>query len=356
MFPHNFRKMSGFVILAIVFLLGAAACVPAYESVVIGTETEGTTDDGLYYDTNDLLFFNTSATTPAWETLFDGEWFGLNDAKHDISAFSFNEFVFPPDADMSVEDVDEMELYLSFEANRARVPGVPGFAFGQDVVKFTAEAQNGTGLSANDVSYNYEMFFDGSDVGLTTNGEKIDGLSVWPPEYFEITGTNDVDFPYDCTAGVIFLSLHGNYRVNTNRGGFLVGDGSDVLAFCATNTGPDTAGFWFRVFDSSDAGFAPIHGIQGIDVLGVEFTTPVASDSGTDDIGITFVFVTGHKPSSALGGTFTGQKNNLYAASTSPAIDFEGPFTSFDDGVDGPAVNSLVENVTILDFTVLNGN
>ena len=127
-----------------------------------------------------------------------------------FSAFSFNEQTFDYIFLGNELDTDE-ELYLSFEANRTKIPGIfPTWVYGQDIVKFTNGAANYDG-------YEYEMFFDGSDVGLTTMSEKVDGISVWPPEYYEVLAA-DVDFPYDCNAGVIFLSTRGRYRVQQQSG------------------------------------------------------------------------------------------------------------------------------------------
>ena len=100
-----------------------------------------------------------------------------------------------------------------------RVPGVPGWVTSSDAVVFE-EAQNG-----NAPEDNYEMFFDGSDVGLTTRSEQIDSLSLWETGPF---APNAVALPSDCTAGMLFISTAANYRVPAAEGGALTGRGGDV--------------------------------------------------------------------------------------------------------------------------------
>jgi hypothetical protein len=348
------RKASLFLIGAI-FLLVATACVPEVTGVFVGMDEPGTTADGLDYDANDIIFIENPeyiSDVPAWMTLFDGEWYGLSDEDHDLSAFSFNEAILPFGIFGSAGPNDaeeELELYLSFEQNRARVPGIPGHVLGQDIVKFNATSPGA--FSADDATYSYEVFFDGSDVGLTKASEKVDGISVWPPEYFQFN-TSDVEFPYDCNAGVIFLSTRGSHRVSpTPDGGHLVGDGSDVLAFCAFNTGPDTAGFWFRVFDGSEAQIKPRNALTGLDVWSVDLSMPLTNaDAGTLDIDVSFFF-TPRKPFTAHGGSVSGDLSDLFFGRTSDGSTYiEHTGFNLNDGNTFPPVNGVVENASVLDF------
>lgn len=354
------RAFTLFLIGAI-FLLAAAACVPEIDGVFVGMDQPGTTADGLDYDTNDIIFIEdpeVNNNAGAWITVFDGEWYGLSDEDHDLSAFSFNEQIFPFDLIFPFDgagpaDADgEMEIYLSFEQNRARVPGIPGHVLGQDIVKFSAAGPDI--FAPNDATeYSYEMFFDGSDVGLTKAGEKVDGISVWPAEYYNNL-TNDVALPYDCNAGIIFLSTRGSYRVSpTPDGDHLIGDGSDVLAFCAFNTGPDTAGFWFRVFDGSAADVKPRNAVTSLDVwaLGIDNTS---ADAGTLGVDLAFFF-TPRKPFTAHGGSVSGQLSDLFIGITDSGASFvEGPGFNFNDGSSVPAVNGMVENAAVFEFPFTN--
>lgn len=350
MYPRRSRKYFGLALVSLLLLIGAVGCVPDEGGVWVSMDEEGMTDDGVAYDMNDILFIDTEAATPEWMTIFDGEEVGLNDRKHDIYGFSFNEAVFNLD-DLTTTTVPELELYLSFEANRALVPGITDRVYGQDIVKYTGPASTGT--TVDPLDYNYELFFDGSDVGLTTISEKLDGISVWPPEYYDMITANDIEIPFDCPAAVIFVSTRGSYRVPNNLGGQLVGDGSDVLAFCATNTGLDTAGFWLRVFDSSLAEIDPPGAISGLDVWFIDPTMTTADDAGNADIGVAFFF-TSRKPFSGLDdsdATLEGEPNELFigAGMVDDAV-IEGPYANFDDGVVVPAVNGPVDSVSIFDF------
>lgn len=80
--------------------------------------------------------------------------------------------------------------------------------------------------------HTWQMFFDGSDVGLTRNGEDIDGFSLSPN-------------------GDLLISTNGSARV----GGVQSGD-EDILVFHSTSFGPDTSGTWAMYFDGSDVGLA----------------------------------------------------------------------------------------------------
>lgn len=347
------NKFFGLALVSLLLLIGAVGCVPTEAGVWVSMDEVGITDDGLVYDMNDIIFFDTEAVSGEWITVFDGEEFGLNDKKHNIHAFSFNEAVFNLD-DIFPTTAPEMELFLTFEANRAWVPGIPNRVYGQDIVKYTGPASTGTTITTLDpVDYTYEVFFDGSDADLTTMSEKLDGISVWTPEYYDIITASDIEIPYDCPAAVIFVSTRGNYRVSNNLGGHLVGDGSDVLAFCATNTGPDTAGYWLRVFDSSLAEIDPPGAISGLDVWFIDTEMTTADDAGNADIGTAFFF-TSRKPFSGLDesdGMLEGEPNDLFIGAGLPddsAID--GPYFNFNDGIEVPAVNGLVDSISIFDF------
>ncbi len=355
MYVRDMKKLLYLVMVGVIFLIAAAACTPGdYYGVFANMDNVGTTSDGVAYDKNDILFMpTTDVVTPTvgyvsnWALIFDGEEFGLNDAKHDLSAFSFNEMTFDF-GQISSQDLSD-ELYLSFEANRSKVPGIfPTWVYGQDIVKFTIDVDNADG-------YTYEMFFDGSDVGLTTMSEKVDGISVWPPEYYE-TIPFDVELPGDCSAAVIFLTTRGRYRVNDYQGGFLVGDGGDVLAFCATNVGNDTAGFWFRAFDGSKANLDPPNTLTGLDVFGVNLSEVVPNaDSGNLDGGISFFF-TPRRAFSGDGdsGTVYGGPSQLFAGASAHDQHFiEGPIQDFNEDGVYPAVNGLVENISLLDYPIL---
>jgi hypothetical protein len=241
-------------------VLPAAATPSMYQTVLVSAKEAGMTDDGLSYDVYDIVGRQSylENTAGGWFKLFDGENYGL-ETQHKIAAFSVEGGYFYPAADNCIDlNCFGVEaLYLSFDINARHVPGIVPKVKGQDVVALYS-AVNGDEATPGD----FEMFFDGSDVGLTKSTEKIDGLEVWT----DLLQPVDAQLPYDCSAGILFISTKGNYRVTSAYGPALVGNGSDVLIFCATNLGEDTAGFWFRGFDASELPLTPVSAMNGIDV------------------------------------------------------------------------------------------
>jgi hypothetical protein len=338
--------LSVFVLLT---LIAATACEPTIFGFFVSMTDEGTTEDGLDYDTNDILFIIPDDITPTWVKFFDGDLNGLK-PKHNINAFSFNELILHETFTTTVSaDVytGTVELYLNFSQNRIKVPGITGNVYGQDIVRYTGDV-----VDSVPTWYEYDMFFDGSDVGLTTVGEKLDGISYWPPEYY-MPLADDVVLPYDCNAGVLFLTTAGSYRVPNNQDGFLIGDGSDVLAFCAVNLGPDTAGFWFRAFDGSDAEIWPRNAGYGIDVFYVATPEPDEDSGDLEDLDIAFWF-TAKKPFSSICSTADQSQLNIGGAEQGDDCTV-GPFVDFEtgEGINGlefPGTGGLVDSVGVFDY------
>ncbi|NEQ50314.1 MAG: cadherin repeat domain-containing protein, partial [Leptolyngbya sp. SIO3F4] len=93
-----------------------------------------------------------------------------------------------------------------------------------DIVKFTA-----TNLGSNTAG-SFSLYFDGSDVGLDSRGERIDALVGLP-------------------VGSLLLSTTGNANVS----GVSARD-EDVLLFSPNSLGSDTSGSFSVFFDGSDVG------------------------------------------------------------------------------------------------------
>ena len=85
-------------------------------------------------------------------------------------------------------------------------------------------------------NYQYSLFFDGSDVGLTTATENIDAFTIM-------------------SDGSILLSTTGAFSV-TSYGYTLSGRGEDLLYFWPQTTGNDTSGYWNLYFDGSNVGLS----------------------------------------------------------------------------------------------------
>ena len=87
----------------------------------------------------------------------------------------------------------------------------------------------------NSGAYEFELYFDGSDVGLSTANEDIDAFDILP-------------------SGSIVLSTVGSFSVPGPSGISIGGSGHDLLLFTPTRLGSTTAGVWHLYFDGSDVG------------------------------------------------------------------------------------------------------
>lgn len=251
------------------------------EAIVVSATTAGTTEDGLDYDPWDLIvrtegISNTSANADGWWMLFNGEEVGLG-PRHNINsvAISGTSDVY---TGCGLGCVDA--IYMNFTNDAVFVPGITPKVLGQDIVAFYPDIN-----VSEETSGTFELLFDGSDVGLTTADEKVDGLDAAVGSM-----AADVEWPADCSAGALAISTRGSYKVPAANGGTITGDGSDVLIFCATNFGASTAGFWFKAFDSEANDINPRGAIANIDVNGVFGPAPT-EDNNQEDLTIDFSFI-----------------------------------------------------------------
>lgn len=352
------QKGSAILVVALLFLF-AAACVTDPGAVLISLQKAGTTDDGLAYSPEDIIAVTDEGSGPEWFTFFDGSEHGLT-AKHALNAFSFNEVMWfgdtAPAGPISREDLLYIpELYLTFRPTSIHVPGIPGRITGNDVIKYTETDPSDVGT--------FEVLFDGSDVGLTTAMERVDGLGFWAPETLPVP-----EYSESCPAGIFFITTQGVYRVPGAMGGQIVGSGFDVLLFCATNTGADTAGYWYRVFNNRDNGwFVPGRASTSLDVLGFQLMGMNKPEPGAPPslapepdlpAGIDFLF-TPRVDFAISGLPFTFETSNVYeidSISNWPNIDFYDTWADFNAGEDYfqsttfPPVNGLVQSMSIWDY------
>ena len=194
---------------------------PTETTVFMSTTVAGTTGDGLPFGPHDILKWDGSA----WSTFFNGSAAGLTPngkAAHNINAFAL------PHPDGS------NDIYIAFAQNARAVPGIPGKVDGTDLVVWTGAS--------------FLLALDGSDVGLAVKSqERIDGLHILEGSESPINGG-------DCPWGYMLISTAGPGKVPNHSGGTLSFSGEDVLGFCATSLGPNTAGLWHKVLDGSDQG------------------------------------------------------------------------------------------------------
>lgn len=79
------------------------------------------------------------------------------------------------------------------------------------------------------------MYFDGSDVDLTSRAEAIDAMSI-------------------DASGKLIISVRGRATVGVRPSGIIKARKSDLLSFTFDTTGNSTSGTWAFHFDGADAG------------------------------------------------------------------------------------------------------
>jgi hypothetical protein len=152
-----------------------------------------------------------ATTTGTWSMYFDGSVFGLDAAGEDVDA---------------VEPLANGHILISAR-DIVSVTGVTGED--EDVLEFTPGANT------------WAMYFDGTDVGLTSSSEDVDGVAF--------------------AGGNIYLSTAGNFGVTGAAGA-----DEDVFVFTPTTLGENTAGTFSSTlyFDGS------VLGLAGNDLAAIE--------------------------------------------------------------------------------------
>ncbi|MEC9093259.1 MAG: S8 family serine peptidase [Planctomycetota bacterium] len=158
-------------------------------------------------------------TNGDYRVIFDGSDLGLLGLT--IDAFSV---------------VDDQTILMSFTAPGS-IDGL-GTVDDSDIVQFTGQFGPST-------FGNLALFFDGSDVGLTSSGEDIDAIKLLG----------------DST---LLVSTVGNYSVNGASG-----SDEDLIQFEATGFGNTTSGSWSIYFDGSDVGLSNSSG-EDVDAVAVD--------------------------------------------------------------------------------------
>jgi hypothetical protein len=130
--------------------------------------------------------------------------------------------------------ISSTELLLSFSA-AGSVPGIAGTVDDSDIVRFTATSL-GTSTAGT-----FTMYFDASDVGLSTNAEDVDAVEL-------------------LSNGHLLISTSGAFTVAG-----VSGADEDVIEFTPSSLGAATSGTWAMYFDGSDVGLAD----TGEDIDGV---------------------------------------------------------------------------------------
>jgi len=184
---------------------------------------------GVTFQSEDIVEYN--QTDQTYSKFFDGSDVGLEHAK--IDAF---------------EVISDNEILISFQ-DAEYIDGV-GHVDDSDIVKFTA-----TSLGKVTRGH-FDLYFDGSDVGLTEDSEDIDGLGVDP------------------VTGELLISTRGNVEVS---GGIHRQD-EDILSFNPHSLGSHTSGSWSVYFDGSDVGLNDSG--EDVDAIGLKSDELLLSTSG----------------------------------------------------------------------------
>ncbi|MEZ4866506.1 MAG: M14 family metallopeptidase [Caldilineaceae bacterium] len=173
-------------------------------AVVYVSSTTGGSVGGVAFADEDILAYHVDSDT--WSMYFDGSDVGIT---VDVDAFTLladGAILFSVDMAATLPDIGAID--------------------DADVVRFVpttlGEATSGV----------FELYFDGSDVGLTANTEDVDGIGLAPD-------------------GRLLLSTLGVYGVTG-----VAGADEDILAFAPTTLGETTSGAWSLYFDGSDVGLA----------------------------------------------------------------------------------------------------
>jgi len=176
---------------------------------------DATLPGGLTVANDDILAFDGSA----FSLYFDGSDVGLTSFA--IDGFSI---------------IGPTQILMSFTTSGT----VGGVAMDDsDVLRFTA-----TSLGAATAG-TFSMYFDGSDVGLSTAGEDVDAVELLADGRLLVSTTNTATLPE----------------------GFSVED-EDLLAFTPTSLGTVTAGSWAVYFDGSDVGLS--NSAEDVDAVAVD--------------------------------------------------------------------------------------
>ncbi len=247
-------------------IMTAYVAVVAADSLYFSTAGDFAVPDvGGPYDDADIYLWNGSV----FSRVFDGSLAGL-----------------PNNADIdALYAVDSDTFYMSFRANNTNTP--IGTVDDSDIVMYDA----GT----------WSMYFDGSDVGLTTDNEDVDAFDFLPD-------------------GSIVISTLGNPSVG------IAGDSDEDLLRCEGTFGATTTCSWSLYFDGSDIGLGG-NASEDVDGASVVGSTIYLSTNGAFN----------------TGGGNTGQGSDVFAcnAATTGTATACASFSLYFDG----SVNGVSNNI-----------
>lgn len=195
-------------------------------TIYISTTSSGSVTNGascavasLSFQDEDIVAYDSKSE--CWSMYFDGSDVGLNISGVDIDGFAF-------------ADNDD-SIFLSFTSAVTLPVKDPGTGITADTVieAFDIVRFIPTALGAN-TQGGYEMYFDGSDVGLNVADENIDAI----------------DFSAD---GKLIISTTGSFSV-PGLSAAVSGHDEDLIILNSSGFGSETGGTWEIYFDGSDVG------------------------------------------------------------------------------------------------------
>jgi len=199
------------------------------ELIYVSSSSSGSVG-GVSFADEDILVHDVN--TGDWAIHFDGSDVGLGwSYARDVDAFHL---------------LDDNSILLSF-VGTVVLPNV-GKIDDSDLVRFIPSSLGATTVGT------FEMYFDGSDVGLSHSGEDVDSIFV-------------------AMNGDLLLSTTGKVRVANVKG-----RDEDILRFSPNSLGANTNGSWTMEFDGSDVGLGN---------SGVEDVWGLWVDENTMDIHLT---------------------------------------------------------------------
>ena len=194
------------------------------DSLLFSLDSDGATLPGVAgtIDDSDVIRFDATSlgatTSGAFSMYFDGSDVGLTTSGEDVDAF---------------ELLSNGKIVLSTDGS-ASVPGVSSGA--EDLLIFTPSSLGAT------TSGTYAMYFDGSDVGISTSNENVDAAAV-------------------DAAGRVYLSTTGNFSATG-----VSGADEDVFVFTPTTLGGTTSGTFGSTLYFDGSAF----GLGGNDIAAID--------------------------------------------------------------------------------------
>jgi len=179
---------------------------PLGEIIYVSSSSGGTVG-GVNFADEDIIAYDPE--TDLWSMHFDGSDMGMSGSGSlDVDAFHL---------------LDDGSILLSIVGS-STLPDV-GSVDDSDIVRFTPTSLGSVTAGA------FEWYFDGSDVGLTANGEDVDAIYLMGAD--------------------LILSTSGGFSVAGASG-----KDEDLIKFSPTSLGTDTSGTWSLYFDGSDVGLS----------------------------------------------------------------------------------------------------